>query len=378
MKNTITPGQISQTNLKLIYQYIYQHDSVSQQDITYALRLSRPTVSAKINELEENGLICKAGQISSNLAGRKAAAYTVVPDYRVAIGVEIMKDLFKVLVVDLKGQYYHRKVTELSYENSDAYTDQLCTLINDYISSLDYSKEQILGIGISIQGLVNTAGTCVTYGKILDCTGLTIDRFTKHLDYPCRFLHDASAAADSELWASPELSNFLYMNISIHLGATLVHNRQILSGRHGYSGTIEHVQIVPNGKKCYCGKLGCTETVCSMSALLDDEDEDAFFERIDAKDPDAVKRWQTFLYYISLAINNCHLLYNEDFVLGGYLASRLKEEDINRICENIRKISPFPETLDYVRISKMPKHNITFGAALPYIREFLSGELIPQ
>ena len=80
MKTTITPAQISQTNLKLIYQYIYQRESVSQQDIAYALRLSRPTVSAKVNELEEHGLIRKAGQISSELAGRKAAAYSVVPD----------------------------------------------------------------------------------------------------------------------------------------------------------------------------------------------------------------------------------------------------------------------------------------------------------
>lgn len=377
MKKTITPGQISQTNLKLIYQYIYQNDAVSQQDISYSLRLSRPTVSAKINELEEKGLICKAGQISSNLAGRKAAAFSIVPDYRVAIGVEVMKDLYKILVVDLKGQYYHRTVTDLPYENSDEYIEKICQGVNDYIESLEYSKEQILGIGFSFQGLVNAAGTCITYGKILDCTGLSIDRFTKHLAYPCRFLHDASAAADSELWVSPELSNFIYMNISIHLGATIVHNRKILTGKHGYSGTVEHIQAIPNGKRCYCGRYGCVETVCSLSALLGDDDEDLFFEKRDAGDADVMKRWTEYLGYLSISIHNMHLLYNEDFVLGGYLASRLREEDISLICENINRISPFPETLDYVKISKMPKHNITFGAALPFIREFLSGELSP-
>ncbi len=376
MKKTITPGQISQTNLKLIYQYIYQNDAVSQQDIAYSLQLSRPTVSVKINELEEKGLICKAGQVSSNLAGRKAAALSIVPDYRVAIGIEVMKNLYKILVVDLRGHYSLRTVTELPYENSDQYIETLCKGIMDYIHSLDYSKEQILGIGISLQGLVNAAGTCVTYGKILDCTGLTIDRFTKHLNYPCRFLHDASAAADSELWVSPELSNFVYMNISVHLGATIVHDRKILTGKHGYSGTVEHIQVIPNGKMCYCGRRGCIETICSMSALLGDDDEDLFFEKRDAKDEDALRRWNEYLGYLSRTIHNMHLLYNEDFVLGGYLASRLREEDIDLIYENIKKYSPFPETLDYVRISKMPKHNITFGAALPYIREFLSGELI--
>ena len=155
MKTTITPAQISQTNLKLIYQYIYQRESVSQQDIAYALRLSRPTVSAKVNELEEHGLIRKAGQISSELAGRKAAAYSVVPDYRVAVGVEVMKKLFKVLIVDLKGQYYHRKVYEVPYENTQSYIQNLCETVNRYIESLPYTKEQILGVGFSFQGLVN-------------------------------------------------------------------------------------------------------------------------------------------------------------------------------------------------------------------------------
>ena len=167
------------------------------------------------------------------------------------------------------------------------------------------------------------------------------------------------------------------MNISIHLGATVIHDRKILPGKHGYSGTIEHIPIVPNGKKCYCGKQGCTETVCSLSAVFGEDDEDAFFEKKDAGDPSVMERWRTYLYYLALAINNMHLLYNEDFVLGGYLASRLNDADLACICENIEKLSPFPETIDYIHVSKMPKHNITIGAALPYIRHFLAGELIP-
>ena len=34
MRKTITPGQISQTNMQLLYQYIYRNGPVSQQDAT--------------------------------------------------------------------------------------------------------------------------------------------------------------------------------------------------------------------------------------------------------------------------------------------------------------------------------------------------------
>ena len=76
----ITPKQIKNTNRQLIYNLIYRQEKISQQEISYTLRLSRPTVTANLNELEETGLIYKNGQIDSDLIGRKAAAYSIVPD----------------------------------------------------------------------------------------------------------------------------------------------------------------------------------------------------------------------------------------------------------------------------------------------------------
>ena len=376
MKNSITPGQISQNNLKLIYQYIYTNGPVSQQDIAFDLRLSRPTIKAKIEELESRGLIRKNGQIASELAGRKAAAYSIDPEYRFAIGVEILKTQVKLLRVDLVGRSSYRTVLDLTYANSDLYITALCGEINRFIDSLPSRKDQILGIGISFPGLVNTDATEILYGKILDCTGLNISSFRKFLPYPCRFLHDADAAADSELWASPELKDFLYMNFSIHLGASMIHDRKIVSGLHGYSATIEHIQMDPKGKICYCGKRGCTETFCSLSALLDGDDEETFFKNLREGNAAEGKRWKKYLHHIALAINNMHLVYDTIFVLGGYMAAHIQDEDIEQIYDEIREMTPFPEVRDYIQVSKMPKHSITIGAALPYIHDFLEGSLI--
>ena len=66
MKRTITPGQISRTNLQLIYDYIYKNGPVSLQDISFDLRLSRPTITRKLNDHEKIGMIKKGGHISSD------------------------------------------------------------------------------------------------------------------------------------------------------------------------------------------------------------------------------------------------------------------------------------------------------------------------
>ena len=78
-----------------------------------------------------------------------------------------------------------------------------------------------------------------------------------------------------------------------------------------------------------------------------------------------------FLTHLARSINMLHLIYDKIFILGGYLAPYLNESDLAFLYMEIEKLTPFPETSDFLQISKMPKHNITIGAALPYIQKFL-------
>ena len=373
MKRSITPNQIKQNNRNLIYHYIYKNGKVSQQDISYDLRLSRPTVTANLTAMETDGLIQKCGSIDTEFVGRKAAAYSVIPDYRVSIGVEILKKEIKIIAVDLYGEKIRRIAHDIAYEYKDAYFKTVCDKILEFKHMLHITDKQLLGIGFAMQGLVSPDRQTVLYGEILSCTGLPIGVFTRHLSYPCSFIHDADSAAIAELWVSPELSDAFYLSISKHLGAAMISKGQILTGKHGHNSTIEHIQMKPDGALCYCGKRGCMETLCSLNALLsENESLDDFFARVRRNDTSARNRWPAFLTELAKAVNLLHLIYDTDFILGGYLAPYLCEEDIAFLHEQIRQLTPFAEESDFLLISKMPKHNITIGAALPYIQNFLN------
>lgn len=373
MKKSITPNQIKQNNRNLIYHYIYKNKKVSQQDIAYDLHLSRPTVTANLTELENDGLIEKSGLIDTEYVGRKASAYAIVPDFRIGIGVEILKHEVKMIAINLYGEKIKRLAFNIDFNDNDDYFHDVCMKILEFKDSICTDNEKILGIGFAMQALISPDFQTVVYGKILECTGLSITAFTKYLPYPCSFIHDADSAAISELWVSPELNDAFYLSLSNHLGASTIAKRELVSGKHGHSSIIEHICMEPAGKLCYCGKHGCMDTLCSINALLnEDESLDSFFEKVRNDDEEASKRWQTYLYNLAKSINMLHLIYDTDFILGGYLAPYLLEKDISYIHEEIRKMTPFPESPDFLQISKMPKHNITIGAALSYIQDFLN------
>ena len=371
MERRITPVAIRKNNRKQIYDYIYNEGKVSQNDIASALRLSRPTIASNISELEEDGLIFKDGQQDSDQIGRKAVVYSVVPDYRIALGVELTSRHVKIINVDLYGHKIDRVVHDIKYENKDAYYRQVCDLILEFAETRKISPDRVLGVGIAMQGLVSPDGNTIIYGQIMKCTGVTIETFSKHLPYKCTFIHDPEGAALSELWVSPELSSAIYLSLSEHLGGALIYDRNVLRGKSGHSATFEHIQYDRNGEKCYCGKTGCFETVLSMHALLGDEDAEMFFSEARKSDtPESVK-WNSFLHILGSLIGAVHLVHDVDFILGGHMAPYFTEEDIHVLYEVVREDCPFEEPDDFIQISKMPSHNINIGAALPFIKNFL-------
>lgn len=371
---SITPNQIKENNRNLIYQYIYKNRKVSQQDIAYDLRLSRPTVTANLTALEAEGLILRNGQMDTEFVGRKAAAYAVVSGYRISIGVEILRDEVRMIAADLYGERIARREEKIAYKNESAYYEAVCRKILEFKDSLAVSDGQVLGVGFAMQALISPDRQTVVYGRILSCTGLSIGEFTRYLPYPCSFIHDADGAAVSELWVSPELTDAFYLSISRHLGAAIIFKGEIMTGRHGHNATIEHIEMQPEGKACYCGRKGCMETLCSLSALLgEQESPEPFFEAVRRGEPAFLKRWHHFLGELARAINMLHLVCDADFILGGYLARYLREEDIAFLHDRIREMTPFAESRDFLHISKMAEDNIAVGAALPYIQEFLRG-----
>ncbi|MDO4633388.1 MAG: ROK family transcriptional regulator [Eubacteriales bacterium] len=380
MNNSITPDQIRKNNQKLIYQYIYEQHKVSQQDICMALHLSRPTVATNLSQLEADGLVMKGGQISTSSAGRKATAYCITAEYRISLGVEITRKEVKMMALNLYGERIDRVVFKIPFENTESYFQTVCINVLSFVNKLQFTSEQILGICFAMQGLISTDGQTVVYGKILDCTGLSIDIFEKYLPYRCRFIHDSESAAMAEVFCDRDLKDGFFINLSRHIGAALIRDRVPEPGMHGHNATFEHITLPHYGenlpkKKCYCGKFGCIDTYCSLHELLrEDEDLDLFFEKKKNGDTQVLQRWSTFLRHLGEAVNLVHLVCDTPFILGGYLAAYMDETDLEVLYQRISELTPFEEEHNFLQLGKMPKHSITIGGALTYIQEFLKLE----
>jgi N-acetylglucosamine repressor len=368
----LTTAELKIINQKKIFHIIYQEKKIAKQDIAEKLKMSLPTISQNLKELEEMNLIEKKGSFEST-GGRKAYAICLVSNAKVSIGVEVSKKLIRIVALDLCGTNLKELTESITYVNNDAYYQTLGNLIFEVISSLHLSSERILGVRIALQGLISADGNTVAYGKILGCTGISIDNFTKYIPYPCSMVHDAEAAAIAELWFSHKIEDAIYFSISNNLSGAIIIDGKLHKGHELKSGMIEHMTIVPDGNPCYCGKKGCLEAYCSINSLLPmQETLESFFKKLNSCNKEYINRWESFLRHLALAIDNIHMVIDCDIILGGELAAYLTKEDIKKLQALVEKDTAFAIERTFIKTSLCNTFAIAQGAALYYIKRFLS------
>nr|WP_295260940.1 ROK family transcriptional regulator [uncultured Blautia sp.] len=369
----LTTIALKKINRSKIYQYIYRSKLTSKLQIVQDLQMGLSTVSQNLNLLENEGLIEKNGYFDST-GGRKANAIQIVSDFRISIGVGILKNMFHITAIDLYGNTVYTDTIPLTYSNTAAYYQQITDKVKDFIDKNQYPENKILGVSIATQGITSPDNTTVIYGNIMNNTGMRLKDFSRHLPYPCHLEHDSKSAAFLELWNHPELDSAVVLLLNRNLGGAIITNHQIHQGRSMHSGTIEHICVNPDGPLCYCGNRGCLETYCSANSLEQASGMTIkeFFPLLrEKKSPQLIQIWEDYLKHLAFAMKNLNLVIDAPIIISGYLAPYFTEDDTDYLLRQINSMTPFELKEEQILVGTHGQYTPAIGAALFYVEEFI-------
>ena len=96
-------------------------------------------------------------------------------------------------------------------------------------------------------------------------------RITEALDIPAFLLNDANAAALGErcFGSAQAFSDFILVWIGEGVGMGIVINGELYTGADHYAGEFGHTVVPGNDRLCFCGAVGCLETVCTEQYALE-------------------------------------------------------------------------------------------------------------
>lgn len=372
MKLTVN-NKIKKTNRSQIYKLLYKKDSLSKRDFQLQLGLSLPTVTQHVTDLLEEGLIYSNGYMT-NTGGRNAQTYSVANDARLAIGLDVTRHHITAVVINLHGLVVAQLRVRYTYERTKSYLQHLGELVHQIISENSIDRSRILGVGIGLPGLTNASYDRVVYGKILDIEGTTTEDYSQYIDFPVRIINDANAACNIELYSIDNTtSNGFYIMLSNNVGGAVFINNAVYTGDDFRSGEIGHLNIHPGGLQCYCGQRGCVDPYCSATVLtaISDGNLNQFFDLLDHDDATARSIWSAYLQHLALAVRNIRVLFDCPIIIGGYVGAYI-DKYLDELKEILDGYNSFDKNSDYVVACKYKTESIAAGAALSFIKEFLS------
>ena len=369
----VTTITLKKINKEKVYQYIYHEKQTAKQQIVLDLQMGLSTVSQNLALLEQEGMIRRDGYFEST-GGRKAQVIQIVTDFRIAIGIGILKNMFHIVAVDLYGETMAMNTVSVPYVNTPNYYSQVASSVEKFIQQNHYDPDRILGVSVATQGVISPDGSHVTYGAIMNNAKMKLSDFASRIPYPCHLEHDSKSAAALELWSHSDLDSAVVFPLNRNLGGAIITNRQVHQGSTMHSGTVEHMCVNPEGPLCYCGNRGCLETYCSANSLeaAAGMSVKEFFPALrSGSSPELQNIWKDYLNHLAFAIKNLNMIIDSPVIISGYLAPYFIQEDLDTLLTQINTNNPFTFAPDQLILGTHGQYTPAVGAALHYVKKFL-------
>jgi glucokinase-like ROK family protein len=248
---------------------LFDYGQLTLSELSSHTAISLPLVTLLVNELKENNYITELKRTETTQAGRPPVIVKLNKAAGYILGVDLGRINTNFVLIDLEKNIikeHHKKAFQLS--NNEMSFDEIEIDINKFLSEAGIEWKELLGIGISIPGLVQGKnGISHTY---FNFTSEPLGEYlTNRFNIPVRIEHDVKAMTSAEICfgAVKDSKDVLYLNYGWGLGLGIIVNGQLYFGNDSYAGEFGHISVVPNGELCYCGKHGCLETVSSGKAI---------------------------------------------------------------------------------------------------------------
>lgn len=258
---------VKQFNLARLFKIIVEYGLISRTQLVDVSKLAAGSVTKLSRILIEQGLVHEVAQQESE-RGRKAILLAPKSDDIQILAARADREFLYVGLCDLSGNLLHRIAVPINVQSEADFVAQITKTLSSFLEQQTALIRHIIGIGITMPGLVNAELGIVNFMPHIPVNQLALgDILQRELNLPVYLnsFSSAMALAEKQIGASFHSKNSLFVEVHNGVGAGIIINHELYSGTG--VGEIGHIQIDPLGKRCVCGNYGCLETIVSDSAL---------------------------------------------------------------------------------------------------------------
>lgn len=185
-----------------------------------------------------------------------------------ACGIDIGGTKIAGAVVDVDGTVVEEARVVSPATDPEALETTVAGLVSDFAA-----RHAVAAVGVGAAGYIDADRSTVLFAPNIawrdEPLGAELSRLT---GLPVTVENDANAAAWGEFrfGAGRDYDDQLMVTVGTGVGGGVIVDGRLLRGGFGVGAEIGHLCLVPDGRPCGCGNLGCFEQYGSGSALVRD------------------------------------------------------------------------------------------------------------
>ena len=265
---------------QFIYNKIKKYGKISRSELSKKYKLRQASVTEVSRDMIRDGLIIE-GDVAASTGGRKPVFLELNQEAFYVVAVEVGKSFMTATVFTAEMKSVFSAKSEISVNvNSEGFTKQLITLINDVMYDSDIPRQKFSAIGIGMSGTVDIEnGVFEGMPNLRNVKDVALKReIERSFGLIVVLEHDVAAilAAECAFRNITLTENTGVIYIDEGIGSAFNLNGTIYRGSYNGAGEFGHISINHKGRPCYCGRNGCLEQYASTINLTKDAQVDSF------------------------------------------------------------------------------------------------------
>lgn len=272
MQRKVDNRGMREINRALVLDIIRQSDRISRTDLARQSALTKPTVSAIVEDLMRDGVVHEVGFSETAASGGRPARLLEFNRQSAAyLGIHFGVRATAVAVADARGVIRAIADRPSILRAADKSIELVGSLIDEVLASANVPRERVQSAGVAVAGPIEQeTGVCILSPNLGWHDVPLRQILTGMLDRPVIVHNEAhtAALAEGRVGAARGVGSFVWLDVGSGVGSGIVVDGDLFVGSRGLGGEIGHCPVSDDGRLCGCGRRGCLETVASGNALV--------------------------------------------------------------------------------------------------------------
>ncbi len=268
---------VRRQNRRIVLDALRQQGNLARIELGRATGLSPASITAISAQLIEDDIIQEVdvpiGAALTGKRGRPIVRLSLKAAATHVVAVKISIDDVVMALTDFQGKVLAEQAIRIpTYQSEQAgFGRHLAEALHGFITGQGLGTRDVARIGVAIQGVADNRSGSITWSPAFRARNVPLaPPIIERLGVPVMIANDANMIAEGLLSSdrahASGITAVIFTGYGVGMG--LIINGKVYHGATGAACEFGHMNHLPEGALCRCGRRGCVEAYAADYAIL--------------------------------------------------------------------------------------------------------------